>query len=70
MKKLLDSAFKEASTLPESQQDIFARFIIDEINSEKKFEDSFVETQDILSELADGTLDDFKNNQTEELNLK
>jgi len=70
MTKLLDSAFKKASTLPETEQDIFAKFIIDEINSEKKWEDSFEETQDLLSELADGALDDFKNYKTEELHLK
>lgn len=70
MTKLLDSAFKEASTLPESEQDIFARFIIEEINSEKKWEDSFAKSQDLLSALADDALEDFKNNKTEELNLK
>jgi len=70
MTKLLDSAFQEASTLPETEQDIFARFIIDEIKSEKKWEDSFAQTQDLLADLADDALLDFKNNKTVELNLK
>ena len=36
MTKLLDSAFKEAESLPKIEQNIFAQFIIDEIHSEKK----------------------------------
>ena len=70
MTKLLDSAFKKASTLPETEQDIFARFIIHEIKSEKKWEDSFSQTQDLLSDLADDALADFKNDKTVELQLK
>ncbi len=70
MTKLLDSAFKEVSTLPENEQDVFARFIIDEIRSEKRWESSFNETQDILSQLANDALDDFKNQNTIELALK
>ena len=38
MTKLLNSAFEEISKLPELEQNIFARFIIDEIESEKKWE--------------------------------
>ena len=70
MTKLLDSAFKEASTLPKTEQDIFARFIIDEIKSEKKWEDSFEQTQDLLSDLADDALTDYKDNKTVELHFK
>jgi len=70
MTKLLDNAFKEASTLPKPEQDIFARFIIDEIKSEKKWEDSFSKTEDLLSTLANDALLDFKNNNTVELDLK
>ena len=38
MTKLLNSAFEEISKLPEIEQNIFARFIINEIESEKKWE--------------------------------
>lgn len=70
MTKLLDSAFKEVSSLPETEQNIFARFIMDEIKSEREWESSFAQSEDILSNMADEALEDFKNNNTEELDLK
>jgi len=70
MTKLLDSAFRKASALPETEQDIFARFIIDEIKSEKRWEDLFSQTQDLLSDLAADALTDYKDNKTVELHFK
>ena len=37
MTKLLDSAFNEVSELSEIEQNIFARFILDEIHLEKQW---------------------------------
>jgi hypothetical protein len=68
MTKLVDSAFEKISNLPEIEQNLFAQFIIDEITQENKWNKSFAQSEDILSQMADGALIDFDNNQTEILN--
>ena len=67
MTKLLNSAFEEISKLPEIEQNIFARFIINEIESEKKWEKKFSNSEDLLSSLANTALNDFKKNKCIEL---
>lgn len=54
MTKLLNSAFEEISKLPE-------------IESEKKWEKKFSNSEDLLSNLANTTLNDFKKNKCIEL---
>jgi hypothetical protein len=70
MTKLLDSAFKEVSMLNHTEQNIFARFILDEISLEKKWDKSFSNTEDLLSDMADEALKDFNTNKTEILDIK
>ena len=67
MTKLLNSAFEEISKLPELEQNIFARFIINEIKNEKEWEKQFSNSEDLLSDLANIALKDFKNNKCIEL---
>jgi hypothetical protein len=49
---LLEKAFKEASKLPKKEQDALARWIIEELNAERKWEALFSDSQDELSKLA------------------
>jgi len=65
MTKLLDNAFQEVSAMSEIEQNIFARFILDEINSEKQWDKSFSNSEDILSQMADEAILDYDTNQTE-----
>ncbi|WNL12860.1 hypothetical protein [Aliarcobacter cryaerophilus] len=67
MTKLLNSAFEEISKLPEIEQNIFARFIINEIENEKKWEKKFSNSEDLLSNLVNTALTDFKKNKCIEL---
>ncbi|MDD2974237.1 MAG: hypothetical protein PHZ10_03940 [Aliarcobacter cryaerophilus] len=67
MTKLLNSAFEEISKLPEIEQNIFARFIINEIESEKKWEKKFSNSEDLLSNLPNTALTNFKKNKCIEL---
>ena len=69
MTKLLDSAFKEAESLPKIEQNMFAQFIIDEIHSEKKWDETFANSEDILAELADDALIEYKEGNTETINI-
>lgn len=67
MTQLLNSAFEQISKLPEIEQNIFARFIIDEIESEKKWEQNFANNEDLVSMMADLAIKDFKENKCTEL---
>jgi len=70
MTKLLNNAFDEVSTLNEIDQNIFARFILDEINLEKKWNSSFSQSEDLLSSMADEALNDYTSSNTEILNIE
>jgi hypothetical protein len=69
MTQLLEKAFSEASTLPEIQQNILARWIIDELLAEKKWDVLFSETEDELAALADEALSEYEQGNTQILNL-
>ena len=69
MTQLLEKAFSEASMLPELQQNILARWIIDELLAEKKWDLLFSETEDELAELADEALREHEQRRTQIMNL-
>ncbi len=69
MTQLLEKTFSEASALPEIQQNILARWIIDELLAEKKWDALFSETEDELAALADEALSEYEQGKTQVLNL-
>ncbi len=52
MTKLLEKAFKQASKLSKSSQDAIAAVVLEELEDEKKWEISFSNSQESLSELT------------------
>jgi hypothetical protein len=56
MTKALEQAFREASKLPEAEQDALAEAIRTEIAGEEDWEKSFQRSQDVLENLADEAL--------------
>ncbi|MBW1974371.1 MAG: hypothetical protein JRI45_02210 [Deltaproteobacteria bacterium] len=68
MTKLLKKAFEEASKLPELEQNALARWLIDEIIAEKKWEKAFAESEDLLEKLADEALAEYAEGKTKLLN--
>jgi len=54
MTQLLEHAFKEASKLSDSEQDAVASLLLAELESERRWEQSFAASQDELARLADG----------------
>lgn len=52
MTRLLEKAFKKMSRLPEIEQNALARWILDEIDSEKMWDKKFAESEDALAKLA------------------
>lgn len=56
MTELLNQAFQEASKLPDLQQNIIARWLLDELFVGKKWDSLFAESEDFLANLADEAL--------------
>jgi hypothetical protein len=69
MTQLLEKAFKRVSKLPEIEQNIMAKWLIDELKSEKKWEKLFAESEDILEKLADEALAELAQGKTKPLDI-
>jgi len=67
MTSLLQKAFEVASKLPALEQNILARTVLDEIESEKKWDDLFAESEDFLAQLATEALREEEQGTTTEL---
>jgi len=69
MTTLLKEAFDRASQLPEDLQNQLARDLLDEIEWELKWDNAFSESQDLLEELAQKAIRDFKAGKTQKKGL-
>lgn len=69
MTDLLQKAFAEASKLTEVEQDQLAQSILDMLTSEQRWSAMFARSQDVLAELADEALAEFRAGKTQELDL-
>ena len=69
MAKLLEKAFKEASKLPEVEQNAFAKWVMDELEAEAKWQETFASSEDILDKLADQALEEYKAGKSKILNV-
>jgi hypothetical protein len=67
MTKLLQEAFDQASKLPEAEQDALGRILLEELASERRWEDLFAGSQDLLEELANQALAEHDAGRTEKL---
>jgi NurA-like 5'-3' nuclease len=69
MTELLEKAFEEASKLTELEQNTLARWLIDEIISERKWEKAFAESEDVLEKLGDEALAEYAAGKTKPLDV-
>lgn len=69
MTSLLDKAIEEVTKLPEQEQNEFAAWILEELDSERRWHKSFADSQDALGKLADEALAELDGGQALELNL-
>ena len=67
MTHLLQQAFSKVSKLSETEQNIFARWVLEELVSERRWEKVFAESEDALSRLADVALGEHKRGKTKPL---
>ena len=56
MTKLLKTAFEKASRLPDVEQNALAKWLLEELEAEKKWDQSFAESEDILDQLGEEAL--------------
>jgi len=67
MTKLLQRAFDEVSKLPEGEQDALGRILLEELASERRWEDLFAGSEGLLAELADQALAEHHAGRTEKV---
>lgn len=70
MTKLLEEAFAEASKLPEQEQDALAAVILEELASERRWDQAFADSADLLAQLADQALAEHRAGKTHVLDPK
>ena len=70
MTKLLERAFKEASRLPEIEQNTLAKWLLEELEAEGKWQKAFAGSEDILDRVADEALAAHKQGKTKPLNIE
>jgi len=64
MTDLLKKAFDEASRLPDSDQDWLASMLLNTLRSEKRWNDLFESSQDMLEKMADAALAEHRAGKT------
>jgi len=69
MTQLLEKAFKEAAKLPVVDQNALAKWVLEELKAEKKWEQMFAESEDVLDKLADEALAEHKKGKTRPLDI-
>jgi hypothetical protein len=67
MTQLLEKAFKKAKRLPETEQNALARWLIEEMESERKWGKAFAQSEDILDKLANEAQIEYKKGKTNPL---
>ena len=67
MTELLEKAFAEAANLPEVEQDMLARALLEDLAAEEKWDEALANSQDKLATLADEALTEFEKGETRPL---
>ncbi len=67
MTQLLKKVFDQASQLPPEEQDELAKWILEEMESEKRWDEAFRASADQLRAMAKEALQEAREGRTEEL---
>jgi hypothetical protein len=65
--KLLEKAFAEAVKLPKKEQDALAKWLLAELESERRWDDAFARSADQLAQLATDALKEHRKGRTRPL---
>ncbi len=71
MTVLLEKAFTEAAKLPESEQDVFANWILEELHAEHRWEQIFAkpEAKKVMRDMAREALEDYRTGRTSDIRV-
>ncbi|NJP11281.1 MAG: hypothetical protein HC866_18875 [Leptolyngbyaceae cyanobacterium RU_5_1] len=67
MTELLERAIARLQTLPESEQDAIALMILEEIEDERRWDEAFSRSPDVLAKLATSAMAEYHAGKTQEL---
>jgi hypothetical protein len=67
MTQLLQKAFEEANKLPEREQNALASLLLEEIESERRWDEAFAKSGDLLSRMAEEALEEHRAGLTQDL---
>lgn len=67
MGKLLEKVMVEASKLPDEEQEAFAAFMLAELESERRWDELFSRSQDLLARMAEEARQEYRAGLTEPL---
>jgi len=68
MTKLLEKAFAEAVKLPKKEQDRLAKWLLAELESERRWDESFALCAEQLAQMAEEALKEHRKGRTKLLN--
>ena len=69
MTRLLEKAFKDASRLPDIEQNVLAKWLLEELEAERKWDRAFAGSEDILGQLADEAIEAHRQGKTTPLDI-
>jgi hypothetical protein len=67
MGKLLEKVIRETAKLPDEEQEAFAAFMLAELESERRWDDLFSRSQDVLAQMAAEARREYRAGLTEPL---
>jgi hypothetical protein len=67
MGKLLEMAIAETAKLPEQEQEAVGAWILAELESERRWDELFAKSQDVLAKLAEEARQEYRAGLTEPL---
>lgn len=67
MGRLLEKVIAETAKLPEDEQEAFAAFMLAELESERRWDDLFSRSQDLLAQMAEEAHREYQAGLTEPL---
>jgi len=69
MGRLLEKVIEETAKLPEQEQEAFAAFMLAELESERRWDELFARSQDVLAQMAEEARQEYRAGRTEPLDL-
>jgi len=69
MGRLLERVIAETAKLPEDGQEAFAAFMLAELESERRWDELFARSQDLLAQMAEEARQEYRAGLTEPLDL-